>query len=248
MSFAGLRLEDVETFADLPAEPRDLLTEVARIEDLAEDEETTGFGAVLVLQGDASVCAAVVDTPARRVSTSALIPGRGTLAEGTKLRVVAGSGGARVAVWNQAVLDMALKSCPWVFDELKTLADRLQALAGATMGLLGELDEATRSKITERMSIRVVRPLEVIAEQGTKLSWLGIVGAGFVDLLKGDPARVTGDVRAGDFVFPVVALRDLPVPTSVRGGPAGALLLVADRSLADELFSGTPPLINILGE
>lgn len=247
-SFAGLRLDEVGAFADLPSEVRDLLTEVARVEDLGPDEETAQFGAVLLLQGDASVCATIVDTPAYRASTGALIAARGTLSEGTKLRVVAGAGGARVAVWNQAVLDMALKSCPWVLDELKIAADRFQALAGATMGPMGELDEATRAKFIDRMTVRVVRPLETIASQGSQLEWLGVIGGGFVDLLKGEPARVTGDVRPGDFVFPVVALRDMPVPTSVRGGPAGAILLVGERSLAAELFGGSPPIIDILGE
>lgn len=244
----GLRLDDVGPFADLPSEARDLLTEVARVVDLAEDEEASGFGAALVIQGEALICATIVDTPAHRASAGALIPTRGTLAETTKLRVVAGAGGARVALWNQAVLDMALKSCPWVLDEMKALADRYQALAGATMGPLGELAEETRRKITDRMSVRVVRPLETIAQQGAPLGWLAIVGGGFVDLLKGEPSRVTGDVRPGDFVFPLVALRELPVPTSVRGGPAGAVLLTGDHSVAVELFGGSPPLLDILGE
>ena len=115
---------------------------------------------------------------------------------------------------------------------------------GVKNGTLGTVEEVT----PQRMSVRVVRPLETVAQQGAPLPWLAIVGGGFVDLLKGEPARVTGDVRPGDFIFPVVALRELAVPTSVRGGPAGALILAGERSLAGELFGGSPPLIDILGE
>jgi hypothetical protein len=245
-SFADIRLADISAFGDLPAEVHDLLTEVARIEELGKDEEVSGFGATLVVQGDAVVSATIVDTPALRAPRGTLIPSRGTLTESVALRVIAGSDGARVAVWNQAVLDMALKSCPWVLDDLRPLADRLQALAGATMGPLGELDEAARSKVIERMAVRVVPPHEIIAEQGNKLPWLAVVGAGAVELLKAD--RVTGEVGAGDFVFPGVVVRDLPAPTTIRAGAAGALLLTGDHALAREILTGSPPLIGILGE
>jgi len=245
-SFADIKLADISAFGDLPAEVHDLLTEVARIEDLAKDEEVSGFGATLVVQGDAVISATIVDTPAQRAPRGTLISTRGTLAEGIALRVVAGSKGARVAVWNQAVLDMALKSCPWVLDELRPLADRLQAIAGATMGPLGELDEAARAGVLERMAVRVVRPHEIIAEQGSKVPWLAVVGGGAVELLKGD--RVTGEVGAGDFVFPGVVVRDLPAPTTIRAGVAGALLLTGDQALARDILTGSPPLIGILGE
>jgi hypothetical protein len=245
-SFADIRLADISAFGDLPSEVHDLLTEVARIEELGKDEEVSGFGATLVVQGDAVVSATIVDTPAHRAPRGTLIPSRGTLAEGVALRVVAGSDGARVAVWNQAVLDMALKSCPWVLDDLRPLADRLQALAGATMGPLGELEEAARTKVIDRMAIRVVRPHEIIVEQGTKLPWLAIVGAGAVELLKAD--RVTGEVGAGDFVFPGMVVRDLPAPTTIRAGAAGTILLTGDQALAREILTGSPPLIGILGE
>jgi hypothetical protein len=245
-SFADIKLADISAFGDLPAEVHDLLTEVARIEELAKDEEVSGFGATLIVQGEAVVSATIVDTPAHRAPRGTLIPSRGTLADGVALRVVAGGDGARVAVWNQAVLDMALKSCPWVLDDLRPMADRLQALAGATMGPLGDLDETARAKVIDRMAIRVVRPHEIIAEQGSKLPWLAVVGTGAVELLKGD--RVTGEVGTGDFVFPGVVVRDLPAPTTIRAGAAGAVLLTGDQTLARDILTGSPPLIGILGE
>lgn len=247
-SFAGLSLEDIGALSDLPNDVRDLLTEVARVEELGKDEEVAGFGAALVIRGHASVCATIVDTPAHNARVATLIPTRGSLAEGTAIRVVAGQGGAHVAVWNQAVLDVALKSCPWVLDELRTTADRLQALAGATMGPLGDHPETVRNQVTERLQVHVVQPFEVIAEQGGKLPWLAVVGAGHLELLKGEPARVTGDVRPGDFLFPGVVVRDVPAPTTVRAGAGGAVLLVGDPTFAREILTGSPPLIGILGE
>ena len=244
-SFANIKLADISAFGDLPSDVHDLLTEVARIEDLSKDEEVSGFGAALVIQGDAVVCATITDTPAHRAPRGSLVPARGSLAEGTALRVVASASDTRVAIWNQAVLDMALKSCPWVLEDLHTLADRLQAFAGVTLGPLGEVDEETRGKVLEKMTVRVVPPLEMIAEQGQKLPFLAIVGAGTVELLKGD--RVTGDVGPGDFVFPGVVVRDMPAPTSVRAGSDGAILVVGDQSLASEILTGSPPIIGILG-
>jgi hypothetical protein len=246
VSFAELRLVDLAALADLPPDVHDLLTEVARTEDLAKGEEISGFGAALVIYGDAFVCATTTDIPAHRAPRATLVPARGSLAEGTALRLIAGSSGARLAVWNQPVLDMALKSCPWVLDEIYVLSDRMQAYAGATLGPLGEIDEAARSKILARLSVRLVRPLEVIVQQGAKLQELAIVGAGVIELVKGD--RVTGDVRAGDFVFPGVVVRDMPAPTTVRAGSGGAIVLVGDQALAREILTGSPPIIGILGE
>ncbi|NUQ77145.1 MAG: hypothetical protein HUU21_26720 [Polyangiaceae bacterium] len=60
--------------------------------------------------------------------------------------------------------------------------------------------------------------------------------------------RVTGEVGTGDFVFPGVVVRDLPAPTTIRAGGAGAILLTGDQALAREILTGSPPLIGILGE
>src|SRR6185312_16728099 len=91
-----------------------------------------------------------------------VVPTSGTFPGGVALRVVAGPGGARVAVWEQPVLDEALHACTWVLEELKAEADRLQALAGATMGPLGDLDEALRERVLSRLSVRATPAREEV--------------------------------------------------------------------------------------
>ena len=217
-------------FAELAADVRQRLAAQARVDGLAPDEEVSGFGAALVIDGAASICATIVDAPVAPAPPRALITARGTLSETIALRIVAGSGGARVAIWETAAIDDALRGCPRVLDELVQRADRLLAMAGATMGPLHDLDDATRAEVLDRLSVRVARAGESIVEPGGKLAGLTVVCVGAVDLGSG-----AGMVRAGELLFPRIARRDLPAPTSARAASSGALLLVGDRALADRL-------------
>src|SRR5262249_14430339 len=118
-------LEGVEILADLPVDARGRLCSLARGEALGADEEGAGFGGALLVTGSASVCATIVDERVSRAEPGTLVPTRGTFAEAVALRVVAGSSGARVAVWDQTVIDETLRPCPWVLEELAAHADRL---------------------------------------------------------------------------------------------------------------------------
>jgi hypothetical protein len=157
------------------------------------------------------------------------------------LRIVAGPGGARVAVWDAGAVEDTLRSCPWVIEDLTARADRLQALAGATMGPLHDLDDATRSAVLDRLTVQVARGNETIVEAGGKLPGVAVVCVGFVEL-----GEALGTVRAGELLYPLAARKDAPSPTVVRASPSGAILLVGDRALADEL-SASPALSSVLG-
>lgn len=215
-------------FVDLPAEMQARIASLARIEDLAADEEVSAFGAAVVLDGEGAVCAAIVDASISRAKPGKLVPARGTFAEAMALRIVAGAAGARVAVWDHPAIEDALRSCPWVLDELKARADRLQALAGATMGALGELDEAARRVILHRLAVRVAQPGETVVEAGAQAIGLLLVCVGSIDLGE-------GSVRPGDVLFPRAATGDEPAPSAARAGTSGALLLVGDATAAREL-------------
>jgi hypothetical protein len=231
---AELALDEVEAFADLSAEMRQHLASLARIEALSADEEVSAFGAALVIDGDASVCATIVDAHAAQARPGTLIVTRGTLAESVALRVVAGSGGARVAVWEAAAIEEALRSCPWVLEGLITRADELQAYAGATMGPLGELDDAARAVVLERLAVRVAPPREVILDAGAAVPGLILVCVGAIELASG------GVVRAGEVLFPQAALAGAPAPSVARASASGAVFLVADRALSAELAASSP--------
>jgi hypothetical protein len=219
-------LENVEAFADLPPETRARLASLARVEVLGADDEVSGFGAALLVAGAASVCATIVDERVSRAEPGVLVPTRGTFADAIALRVVAGSSGARVATWDQAVIDEALRSCPWVIEELAARADSLQALAGATMGPLGELDEATRDRVLALLSVRVARPQEAVSAAGAAAA---LVCAGSVDATAGGAPLV---VRAGEVLFPKAE------PEGAKAGAQGAILLVGDASAAAALAVG----------
>ncbi len=245
-SFADLSLASVTGLRGLPPETRELLTEVARIEELTPGKRIPVTGAALLISGQAGVCAGESQIAAQYVERGTLVPGRGTLGLATTLSLVGGPSGATVAVWNDAVLDAALKASSWIHEELSNAANHFQAIAGATLGPMGEISESVRQNIVERMSVRVVQPQEIIAEQGQKLLFLFVVGAGALELVKGEPARVTGEVSAGDFLFPGIVVRELAAPTTVRGGVHGAVVLVGDQNLARSILTGPSPAIGIL--
>jgi hypothetical protein len=206
-----------------------------------------GFGAALVVEGEALVCARIADTPARRERPGALVPARGTLREGVPLRVVAGAAGAVVAVWEPAFVGDALRACPWVLDELRRQADHLQALAGATLGPLGELDDRSRDLVLPRLALRVVAPGEALVERDDKNVGLAVVGAGTLALFEGEPEALAREARPGEALFADALVRHAPVACTARAGAAGALVLFADRKLAHELLVSVAPLLEALG-
>jgi hypothetical protein len=221
-------LESVEALSDVPLEARAQLALLARVEVLGADEEVSAFGAALLVEGAASICATIVDEPASRAVPGTLVPTRGTLTEAVALRVVAGPAGARVALWDQAAIEEALRASGRVLDELRARADRLQALAGATMGPLGELDEPTRDRVLGRLVVRVARAGEVVEDASAALVCVGSVEVSEA----GKPAVV----RAGEVLFPRA---DAHV---AKAGVQGAILLVGDAEVAAELAAGPPSL------
>jgi hypothetical protein len=244
-SIEGIPLEEIDAFVDLSSEMHQRLIDLARIEVLASDEEVSSFGAALLLAGDASVCATIVDAPACRATTGTLVPSRGSLSDTIAIRVVAGKTGAKVAVWEQPVIDEALKPCPWIIDELCDRSDRIQALAGATMGALGDVDEASRNVLLDRLKVRVLRPFEVIATAGASMPGVVVIGAGTIELL-GSEEQPAKNLRPGELLFQRAVLEVQPAPCGARAGANGALVLTADAKIAQQLFASVPPLISLL--
>ncbi|WP_437796264.1 Crp/Fnr family transcriptional regulator [Sorangium sp. So ce693] len=247
-ALTGRDLEQIEAFADLPEEMHDELALAARVEDLSSDEELAVDGAALVLRGDAAVCANIVDIPAERAATRTLVPSRGTLEEGVPLRVVAGADGARVAIWDQATIDHALRSCPWVLDELRTVADRIQSLAGATMGPLGELEDTLLRRVLGQLRLRGLAPGEHFIHAGNPIPGLVIIGAGALELVAERSQTIAGTARPGELLFASELLGGQPAPSIARAAGGGALVLIADHPTLRELFESTPELLSILAQ
>ena len=237
-------LEGVEALSDLPDDEREALARCAVVRDLGLGEDVSGFALVFVIEGNADVTAVQVHAPAMRLQAGTVLRGRGTLDKPVAVRVVVSSNRARLATWSEQDVASAFRSCPWVEDDLCAAGDRAQALVGATMGPLGSrLDPELRYQVTDRLTLRVLAAGDLVFRPGDFVAGLHVVGGGRLDLSGG---TLRGALGPGDFLLPSLALRAGPAPGQVRAGEGGALLLAADRSLAQELLVTCPPLLEIL--
>jgi hypothetical protein len=245
---AGVSLAEIKGFEDFPPETQLQLAKVARVERLATEEEVSGFGLALVLRGAVSVMPTVADVTCGSASERELIYGRGTLPDGVALRLVATAPDTQVAIWDFETIEPALAACPWVLEELQGVADRYQALAGVSMGPMGDrLDDSLRGMVLSRCRMVKLLPGEVLVEKGKPVGGLYIVGAGRLELGKdAASAGSEGQLGPGDFLFTQQILAGGAAPTSARAGSAGALLMAADRHAAHELMLSVPPLLELL--
>ena len=240
-SLRGVKLAEVRGLEDLPPETQADLAARASIEVLAADEDVSAFGLALVLKGAVSVMPAIADVPCARAGVGEPVFCRGNLAEGVAMRVVASAEGAEVAVWQVEDFESVMATCPWVAEELRTVADRFQALAGATMGPLGDnLDESMRALVTLRAEVKLLEAGEELLSAGKPLPGLHIVGAGRLEIDGGDEAL------PGDLLFAQLLLSGGTTPKNVRAGDQGALVLFIDRASAHELMMSVPPLLEVL--
>jgi hypothetical protein len=243
---ATLDLDGVDAFSDLPDDARAAFARTASVRDLAPAEEVTGFALALVLQGNVDLAATLVDTPARRLETGAVVRSRATIEHVTRIRLLAGADPARVATWDERAVEQAFRTCPWVEHELRAASDRFHAEVGLTLGPLGErLDPMLRDGVVAKLTLRVLGELEVFATRGKPIPALLVVGAGRLEFVGDDGNPTLGGLRPGDFLFPNEVLRAAPAPTTVRAAKGGALVLIAPRGAAQELLVTYPPLLEI---
>jgi hypothetical protein len=242
-------LSAVEALSDLPDDVREAFARRAKMHDLERGDEVAGFALAVVLQGSMDVASTLADAPALRLETGAVLRARGTVERVAPLRLLAASEKARVATWGEPEVAAAFGGCPWVEDELCAAADLTHALVGVTLGRLGErLDSALRAEITGKLHLRSLASQETFVQAGAPIPGFLIVGAGELELLS--PSGVPGSavLRAGDFLFPSEVLRAAVAPSTVRAADTGALVLVCDRRVAQELLVTCPPLLEIFAE
>jgi hypothetical protein len=193
--------------------------------------------------------ATIVDAPAQRLEAGAVLRARGTIPSIAPVRLVGAAEYSLVATWDDHAVTEAFRTCPWVEDELRAAGDRLQALVGITMGPLGErLDPALRADVASRLRLKVLSAYETFTTRGSAIPGLLVVGAGELELLGDDGASIGVVVRTGEFLFPSESLRAAPAPNTVRATKGGALILLAERGVAQELIVTCPPLLEIFAE
>ena len=149
-----------------------------------------------------------------------------------------------VATWTDAAVQDAFRTCPWVEEDLRVAADRLQTLVGVTIGPLGErLDASIRAEIIGRLTMRTLRAGDIVVTAGEQMPGLLLVGVGELELVDGD--NVAGVVGSGEFLFPTEVLGGGDAPRTARAGAGGALILFGDRLIAQELLVTCPPLLEV---
>ncbi|CAN5914641.1 hypothetical protein BH11MYX4_BH11MYX4_51050 [soil metagenome] len=238
-----LDLEDVEAFADLPDDARRAFASAAQVSALGEGEEVSSFALAYILSGSVDVAATMVDAPAARLEGGAVLRSRGTTDDGVPMRLIGVSSGV-VATWTDAAVQEAFRTCPWVEEDLRVAADRLQTLVGVTIGPLGErLDASIRQEIIDRLTMRTLIAGEVVVTAGEQMPGLLLVGVGELELVDGD--TVKGVVGSGEFLFPTEVLGAGNAPHTARAGVGGALILFGGRMIAQELLVTCPPLLEL---
>ncbi|MEI9937713.1 MAG: hypothetical protein WDO69_10885 [Pseudomonadota bacterium] len=241
---ADVLLGEVRGLEDVPPEGQTVLAREARIERLGADEEISSFGLALCLRGVVKVMPAIADLACARAAKGDIVWSEGNLDDGIALRLVAAEDGTEVAVWDAELLKSIVRDYPWVLEDLKTLADRFQALAGVAMGPLGErLDDSLRATVTERCEIKRLLPGEVLTSKGKAVGGMYIMAAGRLEIMDGD--QVESELGPGDFLFAAQVLSNGAAPNDARAGRGGALVLFASRSIAHDLLLSVPPLLEI---
>jgi hypothetical protein len=239
-----LDLSTVDALADLPDDAREALERGATMHRISREEEVAGFALAYIVEGEVDVAAQIVDVPAQRIVRGVVLKAKGTVAESVPLRLICATEHAVVATWEAPQVEPAFKTCPWVEDDLRSSANKMQALVGVTLGPLADrLDPTMRTHITDKLELKELAEGDVIVEQGHAVKELCLVGQGAIELVK--DGAVIGEVSVGEFLFAAEIMDGRKADATARAGKGGALLLTSDRTVAQELMVTCPPLLEI---
>ncbi|HEY2366016.1 MAG TPA: cyclic nucleotide-binding domain-containing protein, partial [Polyangiaceae bacterium] len=219
-----LDLSTVDALTDLPDDAREELERGATIHRISREEEVAGFALAYIVEGEVDVAAQIVDIPAQRIVRGTVLKVKGTVAESVPLRLICATETAVVATWDAAQVEPAFKACPWVEDDLRASANKMQALVGVTLGPLADrLDATLRAQVTSRLELRELAEGDVIVEQGHAVKELCLVGQGAIELVK--DGQVVGEISVGEFLFAAEIMDGRKASATARAGKGGALLL-----------------------
>jgi hypothetical protein len=89
----------------------------------------------------------------------------------------------------------------------------------------------------------VLGPGEVLVQAGHVVPGLMLVGVGGIEMLDGETFR--GQIGPGEFLFASTILGGGSAPLTARASEEGAVILFADRKVAQELLVTCPPLLEL---
>jgi len=230
----------LEASGELTDEQRKALFDSVTVQSIGADEEVIVTGLALVIDGLASVQATISDVGAGSLKAGEALYAKCSIADALSLRLVAEADPTKIAIWDLDAIESALAGSPTLLEGLTLASNRLQAIAGCTMGPLGDrLDEGLRASAIERLEVRVLQPDEVVASVGLPVPGMIIVGIGSVELENGDA------LGPGDFLFATEVLGGEAAPATARAGAKGAIIFFGARALAQDLLVSCPPLLEI---
>ncbi len=231
----------IPAFAKLSKGKKLALSHSAEIVRLCSGEEIGVTGLVFVAQGEVHVSAAVSDCAPVTLLRGQVLRGQSSLCVPLALRCIANGEDAVLLRWTVGELAEALVDSRAVDDELRELADPVQAACGASLGTLAEsVGEEVLRVLLQKMQLKRLAPGEVWIEQGKTMPGVCVLGLGALH------AGSVHDYGPGDVPFAESALACEPLELALRAGSKGALLWVGTRAALFELLTSAPTLLESL--
>jgi hypothetical protein len=242
-ALSALDLANLDALANVSEDQREALAKSASVILCASGVFVPAFELALVLEGQVTVATADGSRVIARLAQGVLIHARGTLEATLGLLVAVTTHDTTLALWSAEKLEEALATSPWVDEDLRAEGDRLQAWAQvAESPLAGRLHDDVRLRLFSKLTVRTLAPGDDLLTKGEVVPGLFLVGAGSVSTDGPQPR----EMRSGEFVFPDASISASRADATAKAGPAGAVLLVANRKTTQELVSTEPLLLELL--
>lgn len=217
------------------------LSHSAELVRLSSGDEISVTGLLFVAQGEVQVSAAVSDCAPVTLLRGQALRGQSSLGVPLALRCSAHGEDAVVLRWTVGELAEALVDSRAIDDELRELADPVQAACGATLGTLAEsIGEDVLRVLLQKMQLKRLAPGEVWVEKGKPMPGVCVLGLGELH------AGTLQDYGPGDVPFAESALACEPLELPLTAGSKGALLWVGTRAALFELLTSAPTLLESL--
>lgn len=231
----------IPSFAKLSKGKKLALSHSAEIMRPSSGDEVNVTGLLYVAHGEVQVSAAVSDIAPVTLERGAALRGQSSVGVPLALRCIAIDEGVVLLRWTVGELAEALVDSRATDDELRELADPIQAACGAALGDFAEgIGEETLRVLLQRMQLKRLKPGEIFVEKGEPLPGVCVLGLGE---LRAEELRNYGP---GDVPFAESALACEPLELTLTAGAKGALLWVGTRAALFELLTSAPTLLESL--
>lgn len=237
----GESIHAIPSFCKLGKGKKLALSQSVEIVRPASGDEINVTGLIFVAHGEVQVSAAVSDIAPVTLERGAALRGQSSMGVPLALRCIAVGEGVVLLRWSVGDLAEALVDARTTDDELRELADPVQAACGAALGPFADgIGEETLRVLLQRMQLKRLKPGEVFVQKGQPLPGVCVLGLGELH------AEALRDYGPGDVPFAESALACEPLELTLTAGSKGALLWVGTRAALFELLTSAPTLLESL--